>query len=124
MRYFFSIFTAFSLLFLSNCALYKIDVQQGNVVTQEMLDKLQPNMLAKKVHYIMGTPLIVDAFHQQQRWDYMYSFEKEGKERQQRRISLFFKENRLAGVEGDVKIGQSTLPTQPTQEEIEEEPIL
>jgi len=118
------IFALFTLLLLSSCALYKIDVQQGNVVTQEMLDKLQVNMSVKKVLFVMGTPLIVDAFHQGQRWDYMYSFEKEGKERQQRRISLFFKNNRLASVDGDVKIGQHTSPVQPVQEEIEEEPIL
>jgi len=124
MRHLSLIFTAFILLFLSNCALYKIDVQQGNVVTQEMLDKLQVNMSAKKVYFIMGTPLIVDAFHQGQRWDYVYSLEKEGKEREQRRISLFFKNNHLASVNGDVKIGQHTSPAQPVQEEIEEEPIL
>jgi len=124
MRRFSLIFTVFILLFVSSCALYKIDVQQGNVVTQEMLDKLQVNMSAKKVYYIMGTPLVVDAFRQQQRWDYIYSFEKGGKEREQRRISLFFKDNHLSGVDGDVKIGQRTTPSQPIQENIEEEPIL
>ena len=124
MRYFFLILTGFSLLFLSSCALYKIDVQQGNMITQEMLDKLQANMSARKVHFVMGTPLIIDVFHRGQRWDYIYSFEKEGKERQQRHISLFLKNNRLASVEGDVKIGQRTSPSRPVQEDLEEEPIL
>jgi outer membrane protein assembly factor BamE len=113
-----------SLLFLSSCALYKLDVQQGNVVTQDMLNKLQPNMPTEKVLFVMGNPLIVDVFHRQQRWDYLYSVEEQGKGRQQRRISLFFKENHLIAVDGDVKIGQGTSPTQPILEDTEEKPIL
>lgn len=111
-------------LILSSCAIYKLDVQQGNVVTQEMLDKLQPQMSMQKVRFVMGTPLVVDAFHQGQRWDYVYSFEEQGKERQQRRISLFFKNNLLVNVDGDVTIGEGIAPTQPLPEDMEEEPIL
>ena len=43
--------------------LYKIDIQQGNVINQEMLNKLEPGMDKKRVKFIMGTPVIVDPFH-------------------------------------------------------------
>ena len=76
-------------LLLSGCAVYKIDVRQGNIVTQEMLDQLELDMPAKKVQFIMGTPIMVDVFHQQ-RWDYLYSLQAGAGERQQRQISLFF----------------------------------
>nr|VFJ46071.1 MAG: outer membrane protein assembly factor BamE [Candidatus Kentron sp. FM]VFJ58887.1 MAG: outer membrane protein assembly factor BamE [Candidatus Kentron sp. FM]VFK12076.1 MAG: outer membrane protein assembly factor BamE [Candidatus Kentron sp. FM] len=80
---------------------YKIDVRQGNVVTQEMLDKLKPGMDKRKVRYILGSPLVVSAFNTS-RWDYIYSFQPGGEEPEQRRISVFFRNERLHHVEGDV----------------------
>lgn len=102
---------------------YKIDVQQGNVVTQEMLSQLQPGMEKAKVRYIMGTPLIVDVFHQD-RWDYVYTMQERGGKRSQRTVSLFFKDDRLDHVEGDVKPGNGALATtgrQATTVEVPEE---
>nr|VFJ45484.1 MAG: Beta-barrel assembly machine subunit BamE [Candidatus Kentron sp. DK] len=80
---------------------YKIDIKQGNVVTQEMLAKLKPGMDKEKVRFVLGTPLIVSAFGGD-RWDYIYSLESGGKAREQRRISVFFTDDRLHHVEGDV----------------------
>ncbi len=113
------------ILLLSGCSVYKVDVRQGNFVTQEMLNQLELNMPAKKVRFIMGTPLMVDVFHQQ-RWDYLYSFQAGGKERRQRRITLFFDENQLLKkIEGDIKMGQwgKQRPT-PQLDEFRLEPIL
>ncbi|MGQ0657189.1 MAG: outer membrane protein assembly factor BamE domain-containing protein [Chromatiales bacterium] len=81
---------------------YKIDVQQGNVVTQEMLAQLEPGIDKAKVRYIMGTPLVVDVFHQD-RWDYLYTMQKRGGQRVQRRVSLYFKNDQLDHIDGDVK---------------------
>ena len=50
---------------------YKIDVEQGNIVTQEMADQLKPGMSRRQVRFILGTPLIEDTFNQD-RWDYPY----------------------------------------------------
>lgn len=115
------------LLFLTSCAVYKIDVQQGNVVTQEMLNQLQYNMPARKVRFIMGTPLVVDVFHQN-RWDYLYSFQPGGDERVQRVISLFFEDDKLVRVSGDVTLGKPSditpPPTSPTTIYDDDEPIL
>ena len=58
-------------LLVSGCSVYKVEVQQGNVVTQEMIDKLKPGMTRSQVRFVLGTPLITDAFHPE-RWDYYY----------------------------------------------------
>ncbi len=81
---------------------YTIDVQQGNMVDQPMIDQLRPAMNKRQVLYIMGSPMLVDFFHQK-RWDYLYSAQSGGGGRQQKRISLFFDNDQLVGVQGDFK---------------------
>ena len=83
--------------------LYKIDIQQGNVINQEMLNKLEPGMDKKRVKFIMGTPVIVDPFHNE-RWEYIYSFQEGGKVREQRHITLHFEDNKLAYISGDIEV--------------------
>ncbi|OOZ41755.1 hypothetical protein BOW53_02660 [Solemya pervernicosa gill symbiont] len=89
-------------LTLSGCVVHKIDIQQGNVVSQEMLDKLKPGMSKRQVRYALGTPLITDTFHQD-RWDYVYSLSEGGKLKEKRRVSLFFEEEKLSRIEGDMR---------------------
>ena len=81
---------------------YRIDIQQGNVVDQHMLDQLERGMEKRKVRFLLGTPVLVDTFNQD-RWDYFYSMAAGGVKRQQRRIALFFEDDRLIRIEGDVK---------------------
>ncbi len=82
--------------------MYKPTVQQGNVVTQEMVDKLQPGMNRRQVTYILGTPLLVDAFHQD-RWDYIYTKEVGGGAGNKKQVSLFFEDDILIRIEGDFR---------------------
>ena len=100
-----------SITLLSGCGIipgiYKIDIQQGNVVTQEMVDQLRPGMTTRQVRFIMGTPLIQDTFHPN-RWDYLYSMESGHNDRVQERISLTFEDNRLPGMAGDFMPGKSS----------------
>lgn len=99
-----------SITLLSGCGIpgiYKIDIQQGNVVTQDMVDQLRPGMTTRQVRFIMGTPLIQDTFHPD-RWDYLYSMESGHSDRVQERISLTFEDNRLTGLTGDFTPGAST----------------
>ncbi|RKZ42121.1 MAG: outer membrane protein assembly factor BamE [Gammaproteobacteria bacterium] len=113
-----------SVTLLSGCAIYKVDVQQGNQITQEMLDQLALKMPAKKVRFIMGTPLLTDVFHQE-RWDYLYSFQPGSQKRKQRRISLFFDKNQhLTKVTGDIKISKRQSKPVFVPEEFDQEPIL
>ena len=80
---------------------YKLDVQQGNVVTSKMLLQLRPGMTKSQVRFIMGTPLIQDSFHGN-RWDYAYQLRESGKITEQRRVILDFENELLKSVRGDV----------------------
>lgn len=80
---------------------FKMDIQQGNVVTSKMLLQLKPGMTKSQVKFIMGTPLIVDSFHSN-RWDYFYQMRQAGKIKEQRRVILDFENELLARVRGDV----------------------
>jgi len=79
---------------------YKLDIQQGNVVTQDMIAKLQLGMTRSQVRFALGTPLVVDPFRND-RWDYVYLYMKAGKVTEQRRLKVIFREDRLVRVEGD-----------------------
>ncbi|TBV07372.1 outer membrane protein assembly factor BamE [Phytopseudomonas dryadis] len=98
------------LIALAGCSfpgVYKIDIQQGNVVTQDMIDQLRPGMTRRQVRFIMGNPLLTDTFHAN-RWDYLYSMQPGGGQRQQERISVNFDANdQLVGLSGDFMPGVS-----------------
>jgi outer membrane protein assembly factor BamE len=83
---------------------YTLEVQQGNIVDQAMVDQLRPNMSKRQVLYIMGSPMVVDVFHQS-RWDYIYSEQPTGESRVQKRISLYFANDQLSGIQGDFRPG-------------------
>jgi len=88
---------------------YKLDVQQGNVVTSKMLLQLRPGMTKSQVRFIMGTPLIQDSFHGN-RWDYVYQMREAGKIVEQRRVILDFEKDLLKAVRGDVIPAGSAAP--------------
>lgn len=81
-----------------------MDLHQGNIVTQEMVDQLRPGMSKRQVSFIMGTPLVLDPFHDE-RWDYLYSNQPGGAERMQKRITLVFENDALVGMQGDFRPG-------------------
>jgi outer membrane protein assembly factor BamE len=78
--------------------LYKIDVQQGNIVTPDMVDKLKPGMTKSQVRFVLGTPLIVDAFRDN-RWDYVYMRQEKGELVEQERLTIFFENEILTHFE-------------------------
>jgi outer membrane protein assembly factor BamE len=80
---------------------YRPDVQQGNVVTKEMADQLAAGMTRDQVRFLLGTPAVVSVFRQD-RWDYVYLLKRGvGSEIQSRRLTVFFKENRVERFESD-----------------------
>ncbi len=95
---------------------YRIDVQQGNVVTQEMVAKLKPGMTKSQVRFIMGTPLIADVFHAD-RWDYVYRFQKGWKPAEERAVTLFFEGDALKRMSGDVVAASGNEAAQPVPAE-------
>jgi len=91
---------------------YKIDIQQGNIITQEMIDQLRPGMTKRQVVFVMGTPLVRDPFDQD-RWDYVYSYQPGGGERGQERVTMFFENDLLTHFTGDFKPSDGTAAEAP-----------
>ncbi|MGE5469429.1 MAG: outer membrane protein assembly factor BamE [Bacteroidota bacterium] len=81
---------------------YKIDVQQGNVLTQEMVAQLKPGQTREQVRFVLGSPMIADIFHQQ-RWDYVYRYQNgQTGAVESRKFAVFFDAaGRLERVAGD-----------------------
>jgi outer membrane protein assembly factor BamE len=69
---------------------YRIDVVQGNVVTQEVIAQIQPGLGRMQVREILGTPLLADPFHLD-RWDYVFTLRRQGVADQRRTVTVFFK---------------------------------
>lgn len=105
------IFTLVSTALLSSCGsvtsfafpgVYRLNIPQGNIITQEMVDQLRPGLTKRQVNFILGTPLVKDTFNQD-RWDYLYSFQPGGGERVQERLTVYFENNQLTHYTGDFR---------------------
>ncbi|QAX81709.1 outer membrane protein assembly factor BamE [Candidatus Pseudomonas adelgestsugas] len=96
--------TIIVVLALTSCSFpkaYKNDIQQGNVITQDMINQLRPGMTRRQVQFIMGTPLLTNTFDANC-WDYLYSMQSNGSGHQQKRVSLIFNVNdQLVSLSGD-----------------------
>lgn len=77
---------------------YKIDVTQGNVVTQELAAQVKPGMSREQVRDLLGSPLLTSAFHAD-RWDYVFTLRRQGVPPQQRSVVAHFKGNVLDRLE-------------------------
>ena len=91
-------------LLLAACGpfVYKIDVQQGNYVTQETVSQLKKGMTKAQVRQVLGTPLLTDVFHAN-RWDYFFSSANRGRPQERTRLSVYFEDDKLVAVTGDVR---------------------
>jgi outer membrane protein assembly factor BamE len=88
---------------LSACGfVYKIDVQQGNYVTEDSVAKLKSGMTKVEVRQLLGTPLLSDVFHAD-RWDYYFSNVKGGKAEDRKRFTIFFKDEKVASFTGNAQ---------------------
>ncbi|MFC6632943.1 outer membrane protein assembly factor BamE [Microbulbifer taiwanensis] len=91
---------------LGACSLFKfpgvhrIEVQQGNIITQEMVDQLKPGMTRRQVRFVLGTPLLEDTFNPN-RWDYLNRVRDPKGEVSQKRFSVYFNGDMLIATSGD-----------------------
>ncbi len=127
MRRFF--LTSSLMLFLSACSswefpgVYRLDIDQGNIVTQEMVDQLELGMSRSQVEYVMGSPLIKDSFNPD-RWDYIYRLRKNGNPAENHTLSAYFNGDTLVKIVTDVqpsekgKMATEQAPNAPTNSPI------
>ncbi|MDD5276549.1 MAG: outer membrane protein assembly factor BamE [Methylovulum sp.] len=81
---------------------YTLEIQQGNIVEQPMVEQLRPGMNKRQVLYIMGSPMLTDVFHPE-RWDYIYYDKSDDEEKVQKKVSLFFNNEQLSGIQGNMR---------------------
>jgi outer membrane protein assembly factor BamE len=90
--------------FLGIFAPYRVDIQQGNFISREMVTQLNEGIrrpegvTREQVRFVLGTPLLTDIFHAD-RWDYVFRLQKRSGEVISSRVTAFFKDNRLARIE-------------------------
>jgi outer membrane protein assembly factor BamE len=81
---------------------YRMEIQQGNFVSQEMVSQLKIGMSKEQARFVLGTPLITDSFHAD-RWDYIFRRQKSGsKQLEHHKLAVFFEDGKLARMESDV----------------------
>lgn len=105
--------------------IYSPEVQQGNIVSQDMLDKLKPGMTRAQVRFVLGTPLVTDPFHTD-RWDYVYFYKQSfSGAPETRRLTVIFNGDALARMEGDVVTAPSppAAATTPPEEHAQQAPL-
>ena len=86
---------------------YRIDIQQGNFISQETVAQVKPGMSKEQVRLVLGTPLLTDIFHAD-RWDYLYWRERPGAKREQRKLTVFFEDGKVSRLDGDVVAAGAT----------------
>ena len=80
--------------------IYRVPIEQGNIITQEMVDQLKPGMSRSQVEYIMGSSLVKDSFNSD-RWDYVYTLRKSDLSREQKNLTVFFEDDKMSSFVGD-----------------------
>ena len=85
---------------LRSFGIYRLDINQGNYLSQDQVNKLRVGQTRQQVVQLLGTPLLVSAFRDN-RWDYVYEFTRQGQVREHRTFTLFFVDGKLARWEGD-----------------------
>lgn len=89
----------------SGCGLiYSVDIQQGNVLDQRLVDELRPGMTKRQVSLVLGTPAVASPFHHD-RWDYVNTYKRRGEIISRKVLTLTFESDRLVRIEGDYKPG-------------------
>jgi outer membrane protein assembly factor BamE len=85
---------------MRSLGVYKLDVIQGNYLTQDMVDRLKVGQPKQQVRLVLGTPLITSAFRDN-RWDYVFEFRGGGRPDEHRQLTVYFVDDKLARWEGD-----------------------
>ncbi|WP_242469565.1 outer membrane protein assembly factor BamE [Rhabdochromatium marinum] len=96
---------------------YKMTVQQGNLVTEDMVDRLELGMTQAQVRYLLGTPLLSDIFHTD-RWDYPYTIKRGHRPIEVRKLTLWFEDDQLVRILGDFEPNPDRLAALEDEREI------
>ena len=91
------------------------DIEQGNIVTPEMVALLEPGMSKRQVRFALGSPMLVDVFHEQ-RWDYLLSIKRRNEPLEVKRFSVYFEGDTLSRYTGDIEPAENVVTSQEKRE--------
>jgi len=109
------LFISLSLLSACDYIVYKPDVTQGNLLSEEIVAKIEPGMTKEQVVYILGPAMLIDTFHQN-RWDYLYDNKPTRGEHTRYHLVIFFEDNKVREIRRETK---EPLPQHLTETPIE-----
>ena len=99
LRRFSGIAAAFVLPLLASACIYRMDVQQGNLLDQEQVDQVEVGMTRSQVRFLLGTPMVIDSFNPE-RWDYVYRLQRGHKRKiEKHHLVVWFESDKVARVE-------------------------
>lgn len=104
---------ALTLVLCSSCQIVKMHrpvLQQGNLITQTMVDELKPGMTKEQVQFVLGRPVHLNTFNVD-RWDYIYTMEDREGNQTRKHLSVVFKDDKLIEIGGDYKPQEATEST-------------
>ncbi len=117
------IITLFTLAWLTGCSIaesrlvYRIDVQQGNVIEQDAVDQLVPGMSRRQVQFLLGSPMVIDVFHQD-RWDYFYLMQTGSGEVSSEHLTLYFDDDTLTRIKGTSRPQPAAASGEPASQQV------
>jgi outer membrane protein assembly factor BamE len=91
------------------------DIEQGNILTPEMVALLEPGMTKRQVRFALGSPMLVDVFHDQ-RWDYLLSIKRRNEPVEIKRFSVYFEGDTLSRFGGDIQPAENVESAQEKRE--------
>lgn len=121
-----TLITSALVLVLASCStlkfpgVYRISVQQGNIVDQDMIDQLEIGMTRRQVRFVLGSPLIEDTFNPD-RWDYYYSLLRGDGTLTKKHLKVIFEGDTLAALEGDLSPSIPIISPEEVREQLEHE---
>ena len=92
------------LLSIGGCSfpgVYKINIQQGNIITQDMLEQLKPGMNRRQVHFVLGNPMIDNVFDDSYE-NYAYTYQLAGGKTEQQLITIFYEDEKFTRFTGEL----------------------
>ncbi len=96
-----------SLLLLTSCSLYRVDVRQGNELEDDKIAKLKIGMDKKQVTFLMGNPLLTDPFHKN-RWDFIHTHRDGYQKTKRKLLTLYFEDGKVVRID-DSQLAEKTL---------------
>ncbi|WP_444996561.1 outer membrane protein assembly factor BamE [Aliikangiella sp. IMCC44359] len=94
-------------IFTLSACVYRLDIQQGNILAQRDIDKLRPELTKNQVVFVLGSPVIEDSFTDD-KWTYLYSYENPNRGiKNIKKLELIFKDDKLISAEGDYEIPEA-----------------